>query len=108
MNLRRTDVFIADLERQFEWYARKDGLELANRYIEAVEATVRLIGRHPFLGPPGGFTHVRLREWRYFLVCRPFREHILFYEILAGELVMRRAMHGRRDLPRRVIETGGQ
>ncbi len=30
--------------------------------------------------------------------------HILFYEVLTGELVLRRAMHGRRDLPRRLLE----
>jgi hypothetical protein len=26
------------------------------------------------------------------------------YEIVSGEVVMRRAMHGRRDLPRRLLE----
>ena len=66
MNLRRTDVFVADLEQQFEWYARKAGLEVANRYLDAVEATGRLLGQQPFLGPTGGFTHPRLREWRFF------------------------------------------
>jgi hypothetical protein len=29
----------------------------------------------------------------------------LFYEIIAGEVVMRRAMHGQRDIPRRLLES---
>lgn len=46
-----------------------------------------------------------LRNWRFFLVSRPFNKQILFYEVLAGELVLGRALHGQRDLPRRLLET---
>lgn len=77
------------------------------RYLAAVEATCRLLGQHPFLGPRCGFAHLRLREWRFFVVFRPFNKHVLFYEVLPDELVLRRAMHGHRDLPRRLIEPPG-
>jgi len=56
MNVRKADEFIADIERQFEWYAANAGWELAERYLSAVEATCRLLGQHPLLGPRGGFT----------------------------------------------------
>jgi len=104
MNLRKTDDFIADVERHFEWYTVNAGWNVADRYLDAVEATCHLLGRHPFLGPRGGFTHPRLREWRFFVVSRPFNKHVLFYEVLADELLLRRAMHGHRDLPRRLLE----
>jgi plasmid stabilization system protein ParE/Arc/MetJ-type ribon-helix-helix transcriptional regulator len=78
---------------------------VADRYLDAVEAVCRLLSRQPNLGPLGGLAHPKLRTWRYFLVLRPFRKHVLFYEILAGEVVLRRAMHGHRDLPRRLLET---
>jgi len=107
MNVRKTDDFIADIERQFEWYAVHAGWEVADRYLATVEATCRLLGQHPQLGPRGGFTHPRLREWRFFLVFRPFNKHVLFYEVLADELVLRRAMHGHRDLPHRLLEPPG-
>ena len=107
MNVRKTDVFIADLERQFDWYAVNAGWNVAERYLVAVEATCRLLGQQPHLGPDGAFAHPRLREWRFFLVFRPFNKHILFYEFSAGELVLRRAMHGQRDLPRRLLEPPG-
>src|ERR1017187_8538642 len=66
MRVRRTDDFIADVERQFDWYVAKAGWDVADRYLDAVEATCRLLGQHPNLGPRGGFTHPRLREWRFF------------------------------------------
>ncbi len=107
MNVRKTGDFIADIERQFEWYAVNAGWEVAERYLAAVEATCGLLGRHPQLGVRCGFAHPRLREWRSFLVFRPFNKHVLFYEVLADGLVMRRAMHGHRDLPRRLLERPG-
>lgn len=103
MNVRKTDDFIADVERQFEYYLANAGCGVAGRYLDAVEATCRLLSQHPELGPRGGFAHPRLREWRFLLVFRPFNKHILFYELAHGGLIMRRAMHGQRDLPRRLL-----
>ena len=107
MSVRKADDFIADVERQFDWYLAKAGWEVADRYLDAVEATCRLLGQHPNLGPRGGFTHPRLREWRFFLLSRPFNQHILFYEWASGHIVLRRAMRGQRDLPRRLLEVSG-
>jgi hypothetical protein len=45
-----------------------------------------------------------LRKWRFFLVARPFNQHILSYEVAGGDIVMRRAMRGQRELPRRLLE----
>mgnify|MGYP000964919328 CR=1 FL=1 len=104
MSVRKSDDFIADVERQFNWYLAKAGWEAADRYLDAVEATCRLLGQHPNLGPSGGFTRSRLGEWRFFLLSRPFNQHILFYEFAGGDIVMRRTMRGQRDLPRRLLE----
>ncbi len=104
MNVRKSDDFIADVERQVEWYAINAGWDVAQHYLAAVEATCRLLGQHPQLGPHGDFTHPRLRDWRFLLVFRPFKRHVLFYEVTGDSVVMRRAMHGHRDLPRRLIE----
>jgi plasmid stabilization system protein ParE len=104
MNVRKTDEFIADVERQFEWYAVNAGWNVAERYLGAMAALSRLLVQHPHLGPHGGFVHPRLREWRFFLVFRPFNKHIVFYEVVAVEVLLRRAMHGHRDLARRLPE----
>lgn len=104
MNVRKTDCFISDLEAQYVWYTATAGEEVADRFLETVEATCRLLGRHPGLGPLGGFAHARLCEWRYFLAFRPFNQHLLFYEVVEDEVIFRRAMHGRRDLPHRLLQ----
>ncbi len=79
MNVRKADYFIADIERRSEWYITHAGREVAERYLEAVEASRALLGKHPRIGPCGGFEHPGLRGWRFFLVVRPFRKHRLFY-----------------------------
>ena len=107
MSVRKADDFIADVERQFEWYLAEAGWEVADRYLDAVEVTCRLLSQHPNLGPRGGFTHPRLRDWRFFLLCRPFQQHILFYELAGDAIVMRRTMRGQRDLPHRLLEAPG-
>jgi toxin ParE1/3/4 len=104
MSVRKSDDFLADVERQYEWYAREADWDVADRYLAAVEATCHLLGQHPRLGPRGGFQHPRLSEWRFFVVFRPFQKHVRFYEVIEGVAVMRRAMHGHRDLPRRLLE----
>jgi plasmid stabilization system protein ParE len=43
MSVRKTDEFIADVERQFEWYALNANWEIAERYLDAVEATIQLL-----------------------------------------------------------------
>lgn len=107
MNLRKTEEFIADVERQYEWYGLNANWEVADRYLNAVAATCRLLGQHPQLGPCGRFEHPRLLDWRFFVLFRPFHKHLLFYEVIGDAVVMRRAMHGQRDLPQRLIEPPG-
>ena len=104
MSVRKSANFIADVERQFEWYAVNAGWDVAERYAAAVEAICRLLGQHPQLCPCARFKHQRLRDWRFFVVFRPFKKHVLFYETTGDDVVMRRAMHGHRDLPRRLLE----
>lgn len=104
MRLLKSDDFLADVERQFEWYVRHAGWEIADRYLLSIEATCRLLAQHPLLGPHGRFKHPRLRDWRFTVVFRPFRKHVLFYEATGDAVVMRRALHGHRDLPKRLLE----
>ena len=56
MSVRKADDFIADVERQFDWYLTKAGWEVADCYLDPVEATCQLLAQHPNLGPRGGFT----------------------------------------------------
>jgi plasmid stabilization system protein ParE len=104
MSVRKSADFIADVERQYRWYLENANEALAEGYLAAIEATCILLGQHPRLGPLGGFIHPRLRGWRFLVAFRPFNKHVLFYEIAGEDAVMRRAMHGHRDLPQRLLE----
>ncbi len=107
MNVRKTDDFITDVERQYEWYFSNASTELAERYLGMVEATCALLAAHPLIGAPLHTTHPRLAAWRFFVALRPFQRHVLFYEMIGADIVLRRAMHGHRDLPARLIERPG-
>ena len=61
MTVRRAESFIADVERQFEWYAVEAGWGVAERYLTAVEATCKLPGAYPLLGSTIDSKHPRLR-----------------------------------------------
>jgi len=107
MNVRKAGAFIADVERQFEWHTMEAGWEVADRYLTTVEATCKLLGTFPFLGSTIGSNLPRLRGWRSFVVLRPFNAHVLFYEVTGSDVLLRRAMHGHRNLPRRLLEPPG-
>ena len=107
MNVRKADDFIADAELQYQWYAEHAGWDVAERYLAAIAGTCALIELHPFIGPAAALTHPRLETWRFFVVMRPFHRHVLFYEIVGGEVLMRRVLHGQRHLPRRLLEPPG-
>jgi hypothetical protein len=49
MNLRKTEVFMADVERQFDWYRDKEAWDVAERYLRSVEASCTFLERHPFI-----------------------------------------------------------
>ncbi len=104
MNVRKSDYFIADVELQYQWYAQHAGWDVAERYLSAIAGTCALLERQPLLGPIAGLTHPRLEGWRFFVVLRPFDRHLMFYEIAGDDLILRRAMHGHRDLPQRLLQ----
>jgi toxin ParE1/3/4 len=103
MNVRRTEVFLADVRRQYDWYAQEAGVEVADRYLQAIEATCSLLSKQPRLGPEGKFIHLKLRGWRFYPVFRPFNKQILFYEIVGEEVVLRRTVHGARKLSEQLL-----
>jgi plasmid stabilization system protein ParE len=108
MNVLKTDDFVADVELQYQWYAEHAGWGIAERYLSAILSACALLERQPLLGPMAGLAHPRLKDWRFFVVLRPFNRHLLFYEVVGGDLVLRRAMHAYRNLPQRLVEPPGE
>ena len=104
-SLQRADDFWADLTRQVDWYRDEASPEVAERFVDAVEATLNVLAEQPGLG------RTRFRNWpelegiRSFRVQRPFHRFLVFYRFAISTLYAERLIYGGRDLPRRLLES---
>ena len=98
---RRAEI---DLARQYRWYADNAGVNVAERYLVAFDASVSLLGSHPALGKACRFRSPELAGMRWWSVAAPFSAHLVFYRVMGAEVSVERVMHGARDLPRRLVE----
>jgi toxin ParE1/3/4 len=104
--IRQSDCFWEELLKQIDWYREKASPEVAEGYVNAVEATLQALARDPGLGRPRFLNWpklVGLRSWR---VDRPYHRHLVFYRFDEETLFAERIIHGARDLPRRLIRSG--
>ena len=103
----KSDHFLKDFDIAFEWYADQAGEDIALRYFQSIEFSVRLLAEAPDLGVKCKFKHPSLRGMRFFLVQRPFEKHLIFYRHNTEILLAERIMHGSRNLARRLRELPG-
>jgi plasmid stabilization system protein ParE len=107
MNLRlaKDPQFERDLEIQFEWYEVNARPGVSDRFLSAVFLSLQELLRQPELGRVRRFRNERLRGFRSWIVGDPFDRLLLFYRIEGDLLVVKRLLHGARNLPRRLSET---
>jgi toxin ParE1/3/4 len=105
LSLHRAEKFNADFDQQYNWYLEQAGEELAERFLNAVENTLRSLLAQPDLGRRRKFRHPALTGIHSFQVKSPFQNILVFYRHTATELSVERLMHGARDLPRRLSES---
>jgi plasmid stabilization system protein ParE len=95
----------ADLDRIWNWLALdQDAPEAANRVRAAIEASFTLVALHPGIGSFRWKQHPSLTEVRMFVVPQ-FRNYLIFYREKPDAVEIVAVLHGKRDLPRRLIET---
>ena len=105
--LHRADDFNSDFDLQYRWYLKHANESVAERYLNAVKATLNLLASQPELGRRRKFRHPALRDIRSFRLVSPFEVHLIFYRHSATELFVERVMYGGRNLPRRLIQPPG-
>ena len=105
--IRKSDLFIADFDRQFCWYDQEASWEVARGYLDAVDTSLEKLARLPDLGSITRFPEPELQRLRFLPVSRPFNTHLIFYRFDSTTLEAWRIMHGARDLPRRLLESPG-
>lgn len=89
------------------WYVREAGDDVARRFQQAVDATLRLLCERPGLGRVRRFRHPKLAGLRSFTVGQQFQRFVIFYREHGETLQAVRLMDGARDLPRRLAEPPG-
>jgi hypothetical protein len=98
----RTDLFVADVEKQIHWYLEETGLEeifaaeLTQRFAAAVEETLEFLARTPGAGRPRAVRFSDLRGYRGFNVFEPFGRFRIYYRVIGAELHAERLLEGHR------------
>lgn len=96
----KRSTFFRDVENIGRYIAARNA-SAANRFLDAVEASVESLLREPGLGHEAGFRRaVGYRSWP----VRGFGNYLIFYKVREDEVVFARLLHGARDLPRIIRE----
>lgn len=94
--LRRHPRALSDVEESAVHFG-SDNPAVALRFLEAVEATLRLLVEHPELGHARTFERSGLAGLRSFPV-KGFGSHLVFYRPTRQGIEVLRVLHGARDL----------
>jgi toxin ParE1/3/4 len=81
-----------DLFELYDYVAR-DAPEAAATFIERIDAAVIQLAAHPHLGPVVREERLRSVGFRYL----PVGDHIVFYKVEDGSVIVYRVLHGARD-----------
>lgn len=94
-----SDVAIADILEQADWYRVQSGPRLAEQWERVVTTTIRSIARRPSAGSLCAFRAPELMGLRRVGIPK-FPKHLVFYRSQGEEIFILRVVHGARDLER--------
>jgi toxin ParE1/3/4 len=94
--------FASDIVAQAEWYKFEADQPTADRFVDAVQATLNTLMYAPEMGRKRFTRHPELSAIRSFRIHPPFHRFLMFYRTEPGVLILERLIHGARDLPRRL------
>ena len=86
-----------DIEECFVFIA-EDNLDIGVHFLVAVEESIELIGKNPFIGSIRKFKDSKAKNVRMMLV-KGFHKYQIFYKIEAQTIEIIRVLHGARDFP---------
>jgi antitoxin (DNA-binding transcriptional repressor) of toxin-antitoxin stability system len=74
--IEQSGFFLADLQRQVDWYRDRAGSEIAVGYVDAVETTLHRLARMPGIGRPRFWNRIELHGMRSWRVQKPYQRHM--------------------------------
>mgnify|MGYP001170008620 CR=1 FL=1 len=96
--VRKREAAKRDLIRQWLWYAETANLEVADRFLQAADATLDLLSTQPESGGLFFVRELELQGMRRIPVSGGFEKILLFYFPLKDGIELVRVIHGGRDL----------
>jgi toxin ParE1/3/4 len=86
-----------DLDSYADYLARKAGLEVALRFLDAAHDVFALLATQPQMGWPSRLKHPQLKSLRVFRVAG-FERMLILYRPLREGVEILRVVHGSRNL----------
>ena len=96
-SIRFSDLAVADILEQSDWYEVQSGPKLATRWDRSVTSTVVRISTAPKSGALCRFQAEQLQGTRRVPVAG-FPKHLIFYQVEPRGIFVLRVVHGARDL----------
>ncbi|MSV34293.1 MAG: type II toxin-antitoxin system RelE/ParE family toxin [Bryobacterales bacterium] len=96
--VRKRETAKRDLIAQWLWYAENAGIEVADKFLQAADATLSLLATQPESGAPVFVHELELQGMRRMPVSGGFEKILLFYFPLNDGVELVRVIHGGRDL----------
>ncbi len=95
-----------DIEGAIAYYVDEGGAALAPRFIDALEAAIGRVDKHPAMGSPRYATELNLPGLRYWPLKR--LPYLVFYVEREDLVDVWRVLHEQRDIPGwlQIVEEG--
>ncbi len=87
----------ADADRQASWFAKTAGLDLALRFLTALQATLDRISEYPDIGARTRFEHPAIAGCR-FVPVDGFEKILIFFRFDSHRILVIRVLHGSREI----------
>jgi toxin ParE1/3/4 len=92
-----------DLDRAADYYLNEAGVEVAVRFVDAVESTLRQVGRSPEAGSLRFAYELDIPDLRVRSVSR--FPYLVFYAVTESVVDVWRILHSRRDVSSAIADT---
>jgi toxin ParE1/3/4 len=86
-----------DLARILDYFIDQDAVDVAQRFVVALDETFASIADLPNLGHPWESPEARSQGLRYWPVIR-FENYLVFYRQTANGILIKRLFHGSQDI----------
>jgi len=94
VNAVKRPQFLLDLAEELTWLKDNAGADVAERWYEALQATIQFVRKNPYAGreredlKPAGIRSWRMREFPRWLVFYgvPGKRRVVFYRVRSGTM----------------------